>query len=75
MYYVKETKPRIILNCIGYITCKMTRYTSKANKTSYTFLRDVLNLKPYQRITERAEYELIKYAKDEKISKVRFSIL
>lgn len=67
-YYVKESKERTLLTSIGYITFKYTRYVDKETHKSYIFLRELLNIKPYQRLTEQAEYELIKYAKEENMS-------
>ena len=68
IYNVKETNERTILTSIGYITCKMTRYKNKETNKSYIFLREILNLKPYQRMTDKAEFELINYAKEENMS-------
>lgn len=61
-YYVKQTHERTLLTSIGYVTFKYTRYQHKETKESYCFIRELLNLLPYQRLTNQAEYQLIKYA-------------
>ena len=67
-YYVKEFITRNILTSIGYVSIKFRAYVDKVTKERYVFIRDVLNLKPYQRITDEAEYQLTKYAMEENMS-------
>ncbi len=40
----------------------------KKTKERFVLLREILHLKPYQRLTNDAEYQLIKYAMDENMS-------
>ncbi len=67
-YYVKEFITRNILTSMGYVSIKFRAYTDKTTKKRYVFIRDVLNLKPYQRVTEEAQYQLTKYAMEENMS-------
>ena len=67
-YYVKEFLTRNILTSMGYVSIKFRAYTDKTTKKRYVFIRDVLNLKPYQRITDEAQYQLTKYAMEENMS-------
>ncbi len=67
-YYVKQTKKRTLITSIGTITINSTSYISKKTKDYYVPLRDILHLKPYQRLTNEAEYQLVKYAMDENMS-------
>ena len=67
-YYVKETRQRTLITSIGSITINCTSYISKQDKHYYIPLRDVLHLKSYQRLTNEAEYQLIKYTMDENMS-------
>ena len=67
-YYVKETVQRTLITSIGYITVNSTSYYSKETKERFVLLREILHLKPYQRLTNEAEYQLIKYAMDENMS-------
>ena len=69
-YNIKETRKRSLLTSIGYITVNSTSYYSK-DKDSHEYfvlLRSILNLKPYQRLTNEAEYQLVKYAMSENMS-------
>lgn len=68
IYKVKETKKRHLLTSIGYIWVNSTSYYRKDNNERFVLLREILNLKPYQRLTNEAEYQLIKYAMDENMS-------
>ena len=68
IYNVKETKKRSLLTSIGYITVNSTSYYSKNTNERFVLLREILHLKPYQRLTNEAEYQLIKYAMDENMS-------
>ena len=67
-YYVKETRGRTLLTSIGYIDVNFTFYQNKQTKKSYCYIRDVLNLKPYQRMTDNAEYCLVNYAKEDNMA-------
>ena len=67
-YYVKETRQRTLITSVGSITVNCTSYISKQDKHYYVPLRDVLHLKSYQRLTNEAEYQLIKYTMDENMS-------
>ena len=67
-YYVKETVQRTLITSIGYITVNSTSYYSKETKERFVLLRELLHLKPYQRLTNEAEYQLIKYSMDENMS-------
>ena len=67
-YNVKETRKRTLLTSIGYITVNSTSYYSKDTNERFVLLREILHLKPYQRLTNEAEYQLIKYAMDENMS-------
>ena len=67
-YYVKETRKRSLITSIGYITFNSTSYIDKHSKERFVLLRKVLDIKPYQRLTNEAEYQLIKYAMSENMS-------
>lgn len=67
-YYVKETRQRTLITSVGSITVNCTSYISKQDKHYYVPIRDVLHLKSYQRLTNEAEYQLIKYTMDENMS-------
>ena len=67
-YYVKQTRKQSLLTSFGYITINYTSYIDKETKKSFVPLRDILYLKPYQRLTNHAEYQLVKYAMDENMS-------
>lgn len=68
LYNIKETVKRNLLTSVGYITVNSTSYYTKDTKERFVLLREILNLKPYQRITNEAEYQLIKYFMDENMS-------
>ena len=68
LYNIKETVKRNLLTSVGYITVNSTSYYTKDTKERFVLLREILNLKPYQRITNEAEYQLIKYSMDENMS-------
>ena len=68
IYNVKQTTKRSLLTSIGYITVNSTSYYTKDTKERFVLLRELLNLKPYQRLTNEAEYQLIKFAMDENMS-------
>ena len=67
-YNIKETRKRTLITSVGVITINSTSYIDKATKEYYIPLRDILHLKPYQRLTNEAEYQLIKYAMSENMS-------
>ena len=68
IYNIKETRQRTLITSIGYITVNSTSYYRKDNKERFVLLREILHLKPYQRLTNEGEYQLIKYAMDENMS-------
>lgn len=67
-YNIKETRKRTIITSIGYITINSTSYINKITGEYYVPLRDILHLKPYQRLTNEAEYQLIKYSMEQNMS-------
>lgn len=67
-YYVKETRRRTLITSVGSITINSTSYIDKKTKERFVLLRDLLYLKPYQRLTNEAEYQLTKYSMDENMS-------
>ena len=68
IYNIKETRKRTLITSIGVISINSTAYINKKTKERFVLLREILNLKPYQRLTNEAEYQLIKYAMDENMS-------
>ena len=75
MFNIKETRYRTLITSIGCIHVKSTSYYRKDNKERFVLLREILHLKPYQRLTNEAEYQLIKYAMDTKSRTVINKIL
>ena len=67
-YSIKETTQRTLITSMGYITVNSTAYYDKETKERFVLLREILHLKPYQRLTNEAEYQLIKYAMNENMS-------
>lgn len=67
-YNIKETRKRMLITSVGTITINSTSYIDKETKEYYIPLRDILHLKPYQRLTNEAKYQLIKYAMEENMS-------
>ena len=67
-YNIKETRKRTLISSVGIITINSTSYIDKETKEYYVPLRDILHLKPYQRLTNEAEYQLVKYAMSENMS-------
>ena len=67
-YNFKETVKRTLITSIGSITVNSTAYYHKKTKQRFVLLREILHLKPYQRLTNDAEYQLVKYAMDENMS-------
>ena len=68
IYNIKETRKRTLITSVGCITVNSTSYINKQTKERFVLLREILHLKPYQRLTNEAEYQLIKYAMDENMS-------
>lgn len=68
LYNIKETRKRTLLTSVGCIVVNSTSYINKTTKERYVPLRDILYLKPYQRLTNEAEYQLIKYSMEENMS-------
>lgn len=68
IYNIKETRKRTLITSVGYITINSTSYINKQTKERFVLLREILYLKPYQRLTNEAEYQLIKYAMSENMS-------
>lgn len=74
-YKVKEILEKSILTKIGWVTFKYRVYVDKETNERFAFLREILNLKPYQRITDEAEYEIIKYVEENNMSQAsRYAI-
>lgn len=67
-YNIKETRKRSLITSAMTITVNSTSYIDKQTNEYYIPLRDILHLKPYQRLTNEAEYQLIKYSMDENMS-------
>ena len=67
-YNIKDTTKKTLITSIGIIEVNCTAYYSKESRERFVFLREVLNLKPYQRLTNEAEYQLTKYAMDVNMS-------
>lgn len=67
-YYVKETKTRPILTSMGWVDIPFLSFENKETKKILNYTRDILNLCPYQRISDTAEYLLIKFAMENNYS-------
>lgn len=67
-YNIKETRQKTLITSLGVITVQCTAYIDRETGERYVYLRDILDLKPYQRLTNEAEYRLIKYAMEENMS-------
>lgn len=67
-FYIKETRKRTLITSVGYITINSTSYIDKKTKERFVLLREILHLKPYQRLTNEAEFQLIRYAMSENMS-------
>lgn len=68
IYNIKETRKRTLITSVGCITINSTSYVDKTTKERFVLLREILHLKPYQRLTNEAEYQLIKYSMNENMS-------
>ncbi len=64
----KETVKRNLITSLGQITVNSSIYYHKETKERFVLLREILHLKPYQRLTNEAEYQLVKYAMEENMS-------
>lgn len=67
-YNIKQTRERTLITSVGVITFKYTSYVDKETGEHFIPIREILYLKPYQRLTNEAEYQLIKYAMSENMS-------
>ena len=67
-YNIKETRKRTLITSVGCIKINSTSYINKTTKERFVLLREILHLKPYQRLTNEAEYQLIKYSMSENMS-------
>lgn len=67
-YNIKETRQRTLITSIGCIIINSTSYVDKKSNERFVLLRDILHLKPYQRLTNEAEFQLIKYSMEENMS-------
>ena len=67
-YYFKETVDRTLITSIGSITVKSSIYYTKDTNERFVLLREILHLKPYQRLTNEAEYQLIKCSMEQNMS-------
>lgn len=67
-YNIKETTTKTLITSIGTIRVNSTSYYHKVTNERFVPLRDILNLKPYQRLTNEAEFQLIKYAMNDNLS-------
>jgi len=68
-YNIKETRKRTLITSVGVICINSTSYINKKTKQYYVPLRDVLNLNPYQRLTNEAEYQLVKFSMSDNMSR------
>lgn len=68
IYNIKETRQRTLITSVGCITVNSTSYINKLTKERLVLLREILHIKPYQRLTNEAEYQLIKYSMNENMS-------
>ena len=67
-YYIKETRKRTLVTSVGCMTINSTSYIDKVTKERFVLLREILHLKSYQRLTNEAEYQLVKYSMYENMS-------
>ena len=54
IYNIKETRKRTLITSVGCITINSTSYIDKKNGERFVLLREILHLKPYQRLTNEA---------------------
>ncbi|MDD4795516.1 MAG: UPF0236 family protein [Bacilli bacterium] len=57
---VKETSKKTLITTIGIIKFNSTSYYSKDKNERYVFMREVLALKPYQRVSNEGEFNIVK---------------
>ena len=50
-YFVKQIRSRTIVNTIGTIQFRRRQYQSKHDDSYYYFIDDIMNLKPYKRLS------------------------
>lgn len=67
-YNIKQTRKRTLITSVGVITFNYTSYIDKETGEYFVPIREILYLLPYQRLTNEAEYQLIKYAMSENMS-------
>ncbi len=67
-YNIKQTRQRSLITSIGIITFNYTSYIDKDTGEYFVPIRKILYLNPYQRLTNEAEYQLVKYSMDENMS-------
>lgn len=67
-YDIKETYSRTFLTALGPLNLSLTRYKHKETGKSFYYVRDLLNIKPYQRLTLNTEYLLVKNAIENNMS-------
>src|SRR5690625_3550311 len=67
-YYFKETVDRTLITSIGSITVKSSIYYTRDTNERFVLLREILHLKPYQRLTNEAEYQFIKCSMEQNMS-------
>src|SRR5574344_441749 len=67
-YNIKQTRQRTLITSIGAITFNYPSDIDKKTGEYYLPIREILYLKPYQRLTNEAEYQLIKHSMDENMS-------
>lgn len=67
-YRIKEYIHKSLITSIGEIRFKYTAYNDKLTGERYCYIRDVLSLKPHQKLSEHAEYVLIKFAGKENMA-------
>lgn len=64
-YIVKDIRQRKdLVTIFGNISFSFRRYKDRETKEQYIFVRDILNLKPYQRFTDTAEKTLLECSMD-----------
>lgn len=67
-YNIKQTRKRSLITSFGFITFDYTSYIDKETGEYFVPLREILYLNSYQRLTNEAEYQLVKYSMDENMS-------
>lgn len=67
-YNIKQTRQRTLITSVGVVTFNYTSYIDKQTRECFIPIREILYIKPYQRLTNEAEYQLVKYAMSENMS-------